>query len=153
MKTLLLFLSLSTTVCTFAQENAEKEVKAVIDQLFDGMRTGDSAMVHRAFTANAGLRTTFFHKETGKPVAFEESLDEFLKVIGTPRKEVLDERTGNYVYHIDDNLAQVWMDYSFYIDDTFSHCGVNSVQLVRTEEGWKISDIADTRRKTNCSDL
>ncbi|HUH33176.1 MAG TPA: hypothetical protein VLZ28_04430, partial [Daejeonella sp.] len=54
---------------------------------------------------------------------------------------------------IDDNLASVWTSYQFYIGDKFSHCGVNSFQLVKGKEGWKIVYLIDTRRKENCNDL
>lgn len=51
---------------------------------------------------------------------------------------------------IDGNLASVWTDYKFYIDDQFSHCGVNSFQLFKGKDGWKVIYIIDTRRKENC---
>jgi hypothetical protein len=39
------------------------------------------------------------------------------------------------------------MNYAFYLDDQFSHCGVNAFQLVRMEAGWQIIQITDTRRR------
>jgi hypothetical protein len=52
---------------------------------------------------------------------------------------------------IDGNLASVWTDYKFYIGEKFSHCGVNSFQLFKGDDGWKIIYIIDTRRKDNCN--
>jgi len=52
---------------------------------------------------------------------------------------------------IDSQLASVWTDYKFYIGDKFSHCGVNSFQLVKLNDGWKIVYIIDTRRKEGCN--
>jgi hypothetical protein len=41
--------------------------------------------------------------------------------------------------------------YVFYVGDRFSHCGVDSFQLVRISAGWRIIQIADTRRKEGCT--
>jgi hypothetical protein len=42
------------------------------------------------------------------------------------------------------------MDYGFFLGDQFSHCGVNSFQLVRTEDGWKTIHLIDTRQQAGC---
>jgi hypothetical protein len=110
-------------------------------------------MVRKVFHSSASLRSSFIDKKTGQPAMHVEAIQGFLEVIGTPHTEVYDERTANYVYHIDANLAQVWMEYSFYLDGTLLHCGVNSIQLMRLEDGWKITDIADTRRREPCAEL
>ncbi len=124
----------------------EADVKKVIQQLFDGMRKGDSSLVRGAFYKGAHLQTTATSKE-GKPVLRDESIDGFVKAVGTPHKEVWDERLSGYEIKIDDNLAIAWTPYEFYLDGKFSHRGVNVFQLFKSESGWKIISIADTRRK------
>jgi hypothetical protein len=42
-------------------------------------------------------------------------------------------------------------NYKFYVGETFSHCGVNSFQLFKDKEGWKIIYLIDTRRKDPCN--
>jgi hypothetical protein len=37
--------------------------------------------------------------------------------------------------------------YQFYIGDKFSHCGVNSFQLVKLQGQWKIQYLIDTQEK------
>ena len=39
---------------------------------------------------------------------------------------------------------------SFYVGDDMSHCGEDAFQLARTNVGWKIIAIADTRRNEEC---
>jgi hypothetical protein len=51
----------------------------------------------------------------------------------------------------DGDLAEVWASYAFYIGKTFSHCGVDSFQLLKEETGWKIIHLNYTRRKNDCS--
>ena len=48
-------------------------------------------------------------------------------------------------------MAHVWVPYKFYLNGMLSHCGANSIQLIKEEEGWKIISLLDTRRKNNCN--
>ena len=82
-----------------------------------------------------------------------EQLDDFIKFIGSPHKEKFDERIVFSKILIDGPLATVWTDYKFYIDEKFSHCGVNSFQLAKLDNRWQIVYLIDTRRKDNCSSM
>jgi hypothetical protein len=134
-----------------AQTSDEKDIQAVVDQLFKGMEKGDSAMVHNAFTKEVSM-TTIFRDKTNNPVIINEnSLTEFLNAVGKPHKEVWYEEIWNMKINVDGDFASAWCDYAFYVDKNFSHCGVDAFHLFRTKEGWKIFHLADTRRKANCT--
>ena len=45
---------------------------------------------------------------------------------------------------IDGDLAIVSGRYTFYVGEKFSHCGLNTFNLVRTETGWQIANAAST---------
>jgi hypothetical protein len=47
-------------------------------------------------------------------------------------------------------IAVVWAEYDFHRNKTFHHCGFDSVNLLKTAEGWKISGIAYTSETTGC---
>lgn len=126
------------------------EVRAAIDQLFTGMKNGDSTMVAEVFHPDIQMMSTFTDKE-GNPKSHKGSAAEFKNAVGTPHDQVWDERISNVQIQIDGNLAQVWMDYSFYLDEKLSHCGVNAVQLFKTENGWQMVHLADTRRRSDCN--
>ncbi|WP_131537465.1 nuclear transport factor 2 family protein [Pedobacter nototheniae] len=133
----------------FAQSTEQDLVKSVVNKLFTGMRTGDSTVARSAF-AKESLMQTIVNKD-GKVLVRTESVNAFLKIIGTPHKGKYDERIVFTKILIDGSLASVWTDYKFYVDDKFSHCGVNSFQLVKGEEGWQIVYVIDTRRKDSCN--
>lgn len=132
-----------------ASKQEKKAVQATIDLLFDGMRVGDSSKVRQAFHSDARLMTTFVDKD-GNPRLVEEEIQGFLNAVGTPHKEVWNEKLTSVKIQIDGNLAQAWTKYEFYVDEDFSHCGVNAFQLIKDSDGWKIIQITDTRRKTDC---
>jgi len=129
-------------------QSAEQEVMATVQRLFDGMRAGDSTVVRSVFHSNARLVSVGTRE--GAPVLREDAIDAFVAAVGTPHDEVWDERIWNTQVRVDGNLATAWMDYAFYLGERLSHCGVNAFQLFRGPEGWKVIQIADTRRREGC---
>ncbi|MEM6525046.1 MAG: nuclear transport factor 2 family protein [Bacteroidota bacterium] len=147
-----LFLTLFTLLIffsAFAQSSEQQSVIDVVENLFEGMRQGDSTMVGAVFTEDARMYTVFTNKD-GQPVRREGSLQRFLTAVGTPRNEVWDEPIWDVKVDIDGNLAQVWTRYAFYLGKQFSHCGVDALQLFKGDKGWKIFQISDTRKKEGC---
>lgn len=130
---------------SLGQDSDSTQVRSVIDQLFEGMRNGDSTLVAQTLHEDIQMITTYTDKE-GKPKSFVGDIQRFKNAVGTAHDEMWDERISNVLIRIDGNLAQAWMNYSFYLDDTFSHSGVNAMHLIKTEEGWKMIHLADTRR-------
>jgi hypothetical protein len=148
---LMICMLLSSITTCFAQQNTEENaVKATINSLFDGMRKSDSTLLKNAFGKQAILQTIAKNRD-GKELVKTENLNNFIKSISAPHPEVYDERITFTKVLIDANLASVWTDYKFYIGDKFSHCGVNSFQLFKDEDGWKIIYLIDTRRMDNCN--
>ena len=47
-------------------------------------------------------------------------------------------------------IAVVWGEYEFWIDGEFSHCGVDSVDLVKLNGKWKIANFMWTVEKDRC---
>lgn len=126
----------------------EESIKKVINTMFDGMCKGDSSMVSSVFNDKMVLQTIV--NREGKVQVRSEEPAGFLKAVGTPHQNVWDERITFDQILIDGNLASVWTKYKFYAGNKFSHCGVNSFQLVKGKEGWKTVYLIDTRRKDNC---
>jgi len=123
-------------------------VKQTIQTFFEGMHKGDSALVRSTIAPGAVFHT--ISSRGGTTQLQPENPLEFLQAVGTPHKEVWDERVTFDKILIDANLASVWTPYEFYLGSTFSHCGYNSFQLVKLAGGWKIAHVIDTRRKEKC---
>ena len=117
--------------------------------MFDAVRKSDSTLLRSTFAKDMVLHSVGNAKD-GSTALLTESADEFVKSVGTPHKGVYDERITFGDIKIDGDLASVWAPYKFYLDDKFSHCGVDVFQLMKTAAGWKIIYIVDTRRKDNC---
>jgi hypothetical protein len=137
--------------CGFAQSTDEVAVEKVIQQLFTGIHQGDSSMVHAVFASEVSMATLLRDKAGNSIIQRESSLNGFLKAIGTPHEPAWSEEIWNLRVKVDDNFAQAWCDYAFYVGNTFSHCGADAFHLYREKTGWKIFQLADTRRKTGCA--
>jgi hypothetical protein len=88
----------------------------------------------------------------GKAVVEADGLEDwFTDVASAPDTLVLDERLGPLEVRVDGNLASVWVYYEFYVSNRFSHCGADSFQFGRTDAGWKILLVSDSRRRQGCS--
>lgn len=135
-----------------AADAAERDaVLAVVTRMFDAMRQGDSAMLRSVFHPEARLATAAVRN--GAPVLGFEPIDRFVQAVGSkPADQVWDERLYNSIVHVDGTLATVWTDYDFYLGDRFSHCGVDSFQLAKLADGWKVFSVADTRQREGCPD-
>jgi len=131
-----------------AQSVDHDAVKATILRLFDGMRLADSTIVSSTFAENA-LLASVVEKE-GKQSINHTPAEVFIRNVTRPRADILDERTEEMEISIDDNIASAWVPYAFYIGKNFSHCGVNAIQLAKTNGEWKIIFVIDTRRKDDC---
>ncbi len=150
MKRILILLTAMIAISSFAQaQTPEDSVKAVVTQLFTAMRTVDGIMLKNAFADSAVLQT-IRRKADGTFFVQDEKVDDFVKSISTAKKDSLDERITFETVKIDGPLASVWTPYKFYYAGKFSHCGVNSFQLVRINGRWKIQFLIDTRRRQGC---
>ena len=130
---------------SFAQNSTEKEVVKPIENLFNAMKSADSIGVKNAFSSSAIMQT--FNKNNEIRT---EKVEDFAKQVGSSKVGDLDERFTISKILIDGNMASVWVPYQFYYKGDFSHCGVNSFQLAKLNNEWKIQYIIDTRRKDNC---
>lgn len=142
----LLTIAVAITCTTQAQNTGEDSVKATVNRLFEGMKNADTTVLKLAFTDSPILQTIATNKK--KQVYIKtDKFGDFVKFIGDQKPGQADERIEFGAIRIDGPLAMVWAPYQFYYKGKFHHCGVNSFQLVKLDDGWKIQYLIDTRRK------
>lgn len=132
----------------FSQQNPDEEsVKNLLERFFTGMKDKDSDTLQKAFHIDAVIQTVI--TEDGVVSLGTSDISDFLKRVATSEVE-LEERLLSYAVQVDGAMAHAWTPYEFYVDGKFSHCGVNSFQLIRVAEGWQIVHVMDTRRREGC---
>ena len=123
----------------------EKEVKQVIQNMFQAMLQADTSLLKTCFSDKV-IFQTIVNKQEGATIK-TESINDFIQSIGKQTPNELDERIEFGAIQIDPLMATVWTPYTFYYKGQYSHKGVNSFQLVKLKEGWKIQYLIDTRYK------
>jgi uncharacterized protein (TIGR02246 family) len=154
---LLIAMTAATPARAQAAASPETEVRAVIDRMFDAMRRGDGAAMAPIFHPTARLQSVGVARGTGEPMLHSDSIAAFVRTVAAPHTQVYDERISDVRIQVDGNFATAWMNYSFYLvtDGTgqISHCGINAFHLFRATDGWKVTQITDTRRREGCPEL
>ncbi len=149
MKRILFCLFLVSSLNLIAQTSDEQAIIASIQTMFDGMRESDSTKIKSIVFGDASLKTVYVDR-SGKPQIREGSMKDFITGVTKPHEEIYDEKIWSYEIEIDGLLATAWTEYTFYLGEKMSHCGVNAFQLFKSDDGWKVIGITDTRRKDKC---
>ena len=126
----------------------ESAVLEVVRTLFDGMREKDESLLRSVFHPEARLHTAGVGAE-GRPVTRETPVDGFIAGVVSAEAR-LDEVTFDERVEVSGNLAMAWTPYNLFVDDAFQHCGVDVFVFTRSDEGWKILQLADTRTREGC---
>jgi hypothetical protein len=128
----------------------EREILAVTQRLFDAMRAKDTAGVRAVFDSGARLVGM---RPRANAEAYMQSLSvsEFVGLLGRDPRPMWTERAWNPEVRTNGTLATVWAEYDFHFGATFSHCGIDAVQLLKRSDGWKIVSIADTFTREGCT--
>lgn len=155
-KTILYLLFISVTFSVTAQNINDKTIiKTTLQNFFKGFHKGDIILLKTTIHNDIQMQSASKNSKgesilTTTPDAFK-TLIKFAENI-QPTDDYF-EKILSYTIKIDGNLASVWTPYEFYIKGVFSHCGVNSFQVLKQNNTWKIIYIIDTRRKDKCNPL
>ena len=145
------FLIVLTTGIHAQQSFTEADAKGIIDTFFGGFHQGDTLKMKSVMVDNLPTQTVFTDGEGNNRVS-NGTADRLLEAIANrPAEQKWDERLFGYEVKIDGNLAHVWTPYQFWLNGKMSHCGANAFTLGKTDDGWKILHLIDSRRKEGCN--
>lgn len=128
--------------------NAQKqEIQKCIESFFEGFHQRDSTKIKLVCSDKMILQSISESAVKGNKLS-DESAKEFYKSIASiPSNMKFQEKILGYTIQIDGTMAHVWTPYEFYLNDKFSHSGVNAFTLFKEKDSWKIIYLIDTRRK------
>ncbi|MHA7060070.1 nuclear transport factor 2 family protein [Aquimarina sp. M1] len=151
-KSLFLFMIFIVNV-GFSQKEIDinqKNAKQAVLDFFEGFHQGDTTRIRKTMDATIVMQTIVKTKE-GTTKILKTDVNKFLEVIhNRPEDQRWLEKLLGFKIDADTSIAQVWTPYKFYVNDKFSHCGVNMFQLFNDGNSWKIIAIVDTRKKDGC---
>lgn len=128
---------------SFAQES---EIQLTIGQFFNAFHQRDSIALKKVCSENLVLHS-ISESEKGAKFSVEKAANFYKSIATIPLAMKFEEKILGFKVQIDGAMAHVWTPYEFYINDKLSHSGVNSFQLFKENDSWKVVYILDTRRK------
>ncbi len=127
-------------------QNEKMEVLQVAQNLLDAIEKGDTTSFRAVFLPNAMIYTV--RQKDGQPISANRS--PFTDTFRADAK--IKERMKNkgVEVQVHGNIAQVWAPYNLWINDKFSHCGIDVFTLLKTASGWRIAALSYTIEKEGC---
>jgi hypothetical protein len=132
-------------------ENDQDSVKKIINVFFEGLNKGDTGIMKKSIAEGIALQTIAVNRK-GEAAIRNDVIAEFFTQVAVRPPEIksMEEKITFGTILIDGPMASVWTPYNFFVNGQLYHCGVNSFQLVKTVQGWRIAHIIDTRRRKGC---
>jgi hypothetical protein len=147
-KFLLALLFCGPLLVTSAFANEEAAVVEVVKVFFEAMTAKD---VERSSTLMTADGILYGYRETAEGLQIVRPTHaSYLEGLANRENELI-ERFWDPKVLLHDRMAVVWTPYDLYVDGEFSHCGIDSFSLLKTEQGWKITGIVFSMEAENCA--
>lgn len=137
---IVLFAMLPATSSTQGASDREAVLKT-IQIFFDTMTARDAEGARKILVPEGRFFAMDMRKPKTEPTSFTN--EEYFARL-PQRKQTIHERIWNPVVRVHESIATVWAPYDLWIDGKFGHCGVDTFDLIKTVEGWKIAGGAFT---------
>ena len=124
-------------------------VVELVGVFFEQMKNRDTAGMRSLLTPDGifyGYRETTDGLEIARPTHAS-----FIEGIGQGDSELV-ERFWEPKVLLHDRMAVVWTPYDLYVNGEFSHCGIDSFNFLKTDDGWKITGIVFSMETENCGE-
>jgi hypothetical protein len=132
-------------------QSDEKEVIAVVNKFFEGMRTRDTALLRSTSLPSTVLQTA------GSDAVFKAPtpIDQFIQRIGSGTGPGGNEVIKDPKVQSDGEMASLWAYFTFTRggETAINHCGIDEFLLRKGPDGWKVFYVADTHRTQNCAPI
>ena len=135
-------------VQVWAQSQSEEvTVLKVVQKFFDALQKQDTAAFQKMFLTEA---RNFSVRRRGDSTAIRSQESGDFRF--NPSQIIIEcMRPARTVVKIHGNIAMVWAPYDLWINDTFSHCGVDVFTLIKDSSEWKIASLSYTIEREGCN--
>lgn len=128
------------------------DVLTLMERAFDAVATLDPDD-WREIVVPEGRILSFRPMKDGAPGELEmrsSSQAESLEGLDGTGQGFLERWTGKPTVMVRGPIASVWGEYEFRVNGEFSHCGVNSLHLAKTDGAWRIVNWTYTVELDGC---
>ena len=147
-KLLILAVALSYSIISFSQSDDRALILETVQKFFDSIEFRDRQLLESILVPNS-LNISARELDDGEAQFNVMSYDEVVTALTRPGRNAK-ERSWDETVLIQGNIAVVWTPYDFHVDGEFSHCGIDSFQLIKQDGQWLISNSSWTLETENC---
>ena len=147
-KLLILAVMLSYSIISFSQSDDRALILETVQKFFDSIEFRDRQLLESILVPNS-LNISARELDDGEAQFNVMSYDEVVSALTRPGRNAK-ERSWDETVLIQGNIAVVWTPYDFHVDGVFSHCGIDSFQLIKQDGQWLISNSSWTLETENC---
>ena len=147
-KLLILAVALSYSIISFSQSDDRAAILETVQKFFDSIEFRDRQLLESILVPNS-LNISARELDDGEVQFNVMSYDEVVTALTRPGRNAK-ERSWDETVLIQGNIAVVWTPYDFHVDGVFSHCGIDSFQLIKQDSQWLISNSSWTLETENC---
>lgn len=140
-----LALALAVATPALAADAEEAAIRAQVDRIFAAMKAGDAAALEAVVYPDGVL--TVVGPDGVRRVPFRDWMS---RVAGRPGVE---ERIWDAKILRRGDMAVVWAPFDLKIDGKLSHCGFDSIDLVKAQGTWKVAAFMYTHEPNACDEL
>jgi len=147
------FMPLKANASEVEHPTDAQAIAALLERTFEAVASGDRDTWRDILIEDAVL-ISFRSKSDGVDGNQEmrvTTAEDYLETLGPRSDKYLEAFTKTPKIQISGNVANAWGEYAFWINDRFSHCGIDNFSLVKDGDKWKIASLTWTVVREDCS--
>lgn len=129
-------------------DNEEEAILSTINALFEALENRDKPGLE-ATTVPGSLNISTSIGADGSTRLTTLNYEDLISALSRPGTTAL-ERYWEPTVLVQGSIAVFWAPYDFHVDGEFTHCGIDSFQLIKRDGQWLISNLSWTRETQNC---
>jgi hypothetical protein len=128
---------------------AEASILATVDAFFVALANRDRESLE-ALSVPGPLNISASVDADGTSRFSSRNYDELIAALSSPSANKPLERYWDATVLVRGDIAVFWAPYDFHVGSQFSHCGVDSFQLIRRQGKWLITNLSWTSERDAC---
>lgn len=124
----------------------EQQIVQVINLFFDSLEKKDSLLMQQTMLDDAQIWRRNNSTNPAK-IDYRFSKDDLPSMHSIPNVK---EIARDFDINIHKGIAAAWVPYEFWLEEKFSHCGVDVFTLFQVDGNWKIISLAYSIENKDC---
>lgn len=149
--TISLFILLLISKPTSAQSTADEQaILNTVDQFVTALAERNRQLL-TSITVQGSLNISTSIGASGDQRIRIQNYTQLLNNLSSEGPALL-ERYWDPTVLIQRDIAVFWAPYDFHVNGEFSHCGIDSFQLIKRDERWLLTNLSWTVERTGCAE-